>query len=377
MAWIRGESFDHFAIADLLQWFTQLAATPSAAPTISAGNGRRSTASLRWAPASAGFEGQSLYLFCGDPIADAPSGGVCIVGFAFKHGGLGFTALNASTSGDPNEAPASGTLGTPALLYIQESGTTHVFFRLNTTGTISAYRGDGTLLGTTTLALQQGVYAYLEFKVTVHNSTGTVAIRKDGMSMGLTLTGQDTQNGGSAAWNTIAIGHTSTFQGSPLTWDYDDLYICDGSGSVCNDFLGDVRADDVFPTGNGATRNFTPSTGTNDYAVVDEASANGDTDYLTGAVAGDRVSLAFPDSPAPGADIVCLQLACQGKKTDSGTATHKGLTRIGGTEYVGKEVAMPAGYGGLIQSWPVKPSDSAVWAESEFNAAEFGAEKTT
>src|SRR4029079_19356311 len=129
-----------------------------------------------------------------------------------------------------------------------------------------------------------GTTVYLELKVTIDNSVGTVTVRVNGV-VWLALTGIDNQATASATWNELGINRPgSTTAG--IQWDCDDLYVGDGSGAApWNDFLGECRVDARVPTGPGATTTWTPSVGAN-WQCVDEIPPNDDTDFTTAAAAG-------------------------------------------------------------------------------------------
>lgn len=358
MALLYCDSFDTYATADILQTWNQLAGAPDISPTIGA-FGRRSSNGARWTSTFGPDAGKTLLKNL------VPSDDTFIGGFAFKADLVGFTAYDTGTSDDPDESN-----GTPVILYIRKLGVTHVWFRVNTTGTISAYRST-TVLGTTSLALNLGVTTYIEVKVLLHASAGTVDIRFNGASV-LSLTGLDTQNGGTVGWDEFGIGHISIGVNDTTTWDYDDLYVCDGSGGVNDDFLGDVAITPIYPNGTGTHSDGTPSTGADQYAVVDETPMNGDTDYNTLAAVADRDSFAFPNAPVASATILGVQVRTQARLDSGGTAGLKAMTRIGGTDYDGAEGAVGGSYTVHRQIWDVKPSDATAWVDTDINAAEFG-----
>jgi hypothetical protein len=155
------------------------------------------------------------------------------------------------------------------------------------------------------------------------------------------------------------------------------MYIADGSGTAWADFKGDTRVDAVFPNANGTNRDFTPSAGTDDFAVVDETDDNEDTDYLTATAAAQKCTMNFPNAPLTGADIYGLQVIVSGKKTDAGSSGHKAVARIGGTDYLGAERSLSTTYSFRRQPWDSKPSDSTPWTDTDFNAAEFGMQKSS
>lgn len=63
---------------------------------------------------------------------------------------------------------------------------------------------------------------------------------------------------------------------------FDDFYVCDGTGSKNNSFLGPRKVVTIRPTADvGGFQDWTPSTGTDHYAMVDEDQCNDDTDYVS------------------------------------------------------------------------------------------------
>lgn len=366
MAGLFFDSFDHYATANITQKWTQIAGFPTVSPAVTASVGRRSTNAMRWASVFA--SAKSIYKTV------PASGAIAIVGFSFNQSSGSFTSLQAGTSSDPN---TEGGTQSPGLLYIQEGSTTHVWFRLNSTGTISAFNGgSGTALGTSSSGLSAGVTSYLEFKVTIDNSSGTIDVLKDGVSI-LSLTSKDTQNGGTATWTQFAIGHAAGNGVSGVTWDYDDLYVLDGSGSVNNNFLGDIRVDATYGNGAGTNTGWTPSTGSN-YQTVDETATNGDTDYNSTSTVNAKDSFAFPSAPVAGAVIAAIQVNIAARKTDAGTSGIKPLVRISGTDNLGVEQFASSSFSYLRTVWDQTPEGSPqTWTDTIYDAAEFGYEKST
>lgn len=368
MALLFLDSFDHYATADIAQKWTQVVtqASFSNTPIISSSAGRRGTSGVRFPSGASGTAGISVTL--------APSGATSVIGFAFTHSGAAFSTLNNNTDFDPTD----GGSGSCQILHIYYLGVIHIVYRVTTSGTIQVLRGNGTSLGVTTQALSVGVTSYLEFKTTINGSTGTVDIHIDGISA-LSLTGLNTQNGGSAGWDQIIIGHRSGCGGggNSIVWDYDDLYVADGSGSTWNDFKGDTRVDATFPNAAGNTSNFTRSTGSDQSATIDDPVMNGDTDYNSTTNVSDKDTLNFSTAPAGAATIYAIQVCCQGRKTDAGAAGHKAVTRISSTDYLGTEVALTSTYSVKRQIWETKPSDSTAWTSTDYGNAEFGYQKSS
>jgi hypothetical protein len=77
--------------------------------------------------------------------------------------------------------------------YFQEGATIHIAIQMNSSGFVEIRRGaGGTLLATGTAGFSAGVYRHLEVKCKVHDTTGYVEVRVDGV-VDVTFSG-DTRN---------------------------------------------------------------------------------------------------------------------------------------------------------------------------------------
>lgn len=369
MALILMDSFDDRATAGLALKWTSLGGG-TIAPSISVGNGRRSTQSLRHSFATSSV-GQPLLVTPGTPV---PSGATCVLGFAFR--ASSFSTLETLTNFDPSASSVQSNF----LAVIRQGGTTQLAFRLNTNGTISAYRGQSsaTLLGTTTEALTATQYHHLQFKAVIDDSSGAVTITRDGTTI-LSLSGIDTKHTSSATWDQVGVLRLVLAVGASTTWDLDDLYLLDGtttSDDPRNDVLGDCRVDPILPDGVGTYNDSTPSGGAvSRYTMVDEALQNGDTDYNTFANAGEKDSYTYQGAPVAGATIYGVQVNLWHRKEDAGTATARAFTRLGGSDYYGSSLNPGTSVSCQRQVWAQKPSDSSDWTDTDVDGAEFGYEK--
>jgi len=368
------DSYDHYATADLTEKYTQLLeGSPGGgpAPTATIGAfGRRSTSGLRCISG-----GSSLNFTAKFPaFVLTATGAIVVVGFAWKQANSTYGALQVGTNVD--DLSDNSAVCSNALVVIRQGSVTQGFLRVNTNGTLSYVRGPGasqTVLGTTALALALGTTYYIELKVEISNTVGTVDIHVDGAPW-LALTTQDTQATASATWNELWLNKPS---GVTIQWDWDDLYVCDGSGAApWNTFLGDCRVDALYPTGAGATTGWTPSAGAN-WQCVDDTAPNDDTDYTTASSAGLVDTFVVSDAPVPGAAIYGVQHCLSAKKTDAGTATIAPVIRHSGVDYVGADLFPGTGYTYARVIDVLNPGTAAAWTEAGFNAAEFGVKRTT
>lgn len=285
------------------------------------------------------------------------SGNTCIVG-------LGFKSVSAFT-----DIPAGATESAAAVLFrVRQGGTTHVWFRVNAAGTITALCGT-TVLGTTT-ALTVGQYPYLEFKVVIANAPdGVVTIRKNGSTL-LDVTGIGTQNTASATWDEIQVGpvYTTSTVGE---WCFDDLYVLDGTGSApWNGFLGNCCVDTTWPTEEGAQSEWTPATGTDNALMVQDVAPDTDT-YVTSEVPAIDTYV-VEDSPQPGKLMYGVQLALSVKRADAGLFGMSAVVRQAGAN---RFVVLPTpglNYAYQFVLFAANPLTGTSWTETQFNSAEFG-----
>lgn len=225
----------------------------------------------------------------------------------------------------------------------------------------------GTTLGTGTKFLSNGVGHYIEVKIKFHGSTGTVDVRVDGVS-DISLSGQNTIATANAYATRFYIGNRS---GAENPRDWDDLYVCDDQGSANNDFLGDVRAVAIFPTGAGNYTQWTPSTGSN-WQNVDDAAPNADTDYNSDSTVGHRDSFVMGDLPTGAASVLGVQYSLYARKDDAGTRQVAPFVRISSTDYDGTTVSVSSSYDSYRELRETSPATSTAWTPSEVNGMEYG-----
>lgn len=353
LLWI--DSFDHYATADILEKYTSHNGG-SILPT----GGRRSSPNMR-------VGGLTSVLFKGGLSATGPT---FVMGVAIKPITLSSGALKMMGIWD-------GAFG----------GKDQTYFQINPDGSITAVRGNNaqtspgviqggvTGLGTTSVPLTMSVYTYVEFKVLLHASAGTVQVKFNGTTV-LNLTGQNTAGSiGSAVWNGFFFAPQGS-AGASGTIDFDDLCVLDGTGSApWNDFLGDLRVDSRFSTAPGANTGFTPSTGAN-WQNVDDAAPNDDTDFNSTATVGLTDTFVVQDAPVVGSAILGIQHNLSVRKLDAGAGTIAPIVRHGGVDNVGAGLNPSIAYAFLTQTVQANPGTGLQWTEADFNAAEFGYRKT-
>lgn len=278
-----------------------------------------------------------------------------VVGFAFKFTGFG---TNASNGGIFILFDGSWTSNQISILF-------------NNDGSLSAYRGNfATLLGKTTNVLFTNVWNYLEFKTVISATVGSITILVNGTSW-LTLTGINTSSTGGGTADRFAIGNYT----NGVSGNYDDLYVCDGTGSINNNFLGDVRVSYLSPNGAGTTTQLgiggTSPAATN-WQSVSQTVEDGDITYVTSNTVGNEDTYALTDMPFVPATINGIQSVFMARKDDAGNRAIARILRSGGADYAGPTIALNNTYQFYTDIIQQDPATSANWTATGINALEAG-----
>ncbi len=191
----------------------------------------------------------------------------------------------------PNRIPSPGDNTGPLVLFSLVDGPLGkvlVDLRINFDGTLSmTQNGTGLAGGTSSNALTVGFYYYVEMRVVIAGapsgvSANTCSVNVNGdewlsLSAGARTLPDGVLTGG---FNIMVLGRHGIGNGGLLnaftaTGDYDDLYFGVGGDT----FLGDVMINPLYTTGNGASHDFTPLTGTN-WGEVHEHPPDDDVSYV-------------------------------------------------------------------------------------------------
>jgi len=250
------------------------------------------------------------------------------------------------------------------------SMTTQCSLSLNADGTLSVRRGDHTTgaAGTSAITLPNGVWSYVEWKVTIANSisAGTCRVYVNGVLAIDVAAGQDLSNTSTSGIYTVTA--TSFTLGphanSGATYDAEDFY--HGTGT---DVLGDCRVDVLRPNGAGTHSQFVASAG-NAFECVDDTLFSA-SDYISSNTVGHKSTFAHGDLAVTPGTIHGVAVNVGGGKTDAGVRTVRAVALNAGSEGLGTVVGMPSM---LIYQhvFATDPNGAAPWTALAINAAEFG-----
>lgn len=255
-------------------------------------------------------------------------------------------------------------------------GTDQLTLATTAGGYLEVRRGTftGALLATSATPIILNSWHYIEMKATIADSGGMVEVRIDGVSR-LSFSG-DTRNGGTST-NTDVLyfpGYGTSATGSIRV--IDDIYICDGSGAVNNDFLGDIKIETLYPNANGANSQLSGSDGNqiDNYQLVDEVGVPVTSDYVSSAVVGARDTYAFSNLTTSTGPIKGLQINAYANKSDAGSRSIKGLAVSGGSIAIGTARPLQTSYLPHLTVHEVDPNGGGAWTIASINNAEFGIE---
>lgn len=260
-----------------------------------------------------------------------------------------------------------GTETNELMRFVDGDGTIQAAVSIGNDGTIRVYRGSyssGTLLATSSNSLPILTWNFIEVKLSIADSGGTFEVRVN-ESTWINFTGDTKQTTQTTAVRIQIFGRGSDNA-------IDDLYICDGTGSANNNFLGDVRVDTVRPIGAGNYSEFSKQGSASNWDNLDDTTIDSDSTYNYSNTVGQRDTLDCGNLPAITGSIFGVQVNMAARKDDAGGRTLRSLTRVSSTDYEGASQNVGTDYRVYRQVIEQNPNTTAAWTESEINTAEFG-----
>jgi hypothetical protein len=329
------DGFDHYAVGDVLAKWTSLATGPASMQTGRFGSGQAMRFTALNRQVTKVIDSQATW----------------IVGFAYRSQGF-----NANQG----------------IIVFIDGAVTHCDLRVDAGGHLFFTRNGTTIGSVGTTVLNTNTWYYLEVKVTISDAAGVAVAKINGVTE-LNGSSLDTRNAGNATADTVRINSTG---GSSVaeTTDFDDLYVCDASGSTNNDFLGDVRVEALFPNGNGNSSVLVGSDGnsTDNYLLVDETTP-ATADYVESSTVGDKDTYAYTNPTSTSGSVFGVQVLPYAAKTDAGARSIVSVARLSGTEVDGAAKTLPAsGSPGYLPDIRETKPGGGSWSISDVSNAEFG-----
>lgn len=201
-----------------------------------------------------------------------------------------------------------------------------------------------------------GSWKYVEFEFTINNTTGSFNVYVDGVSV-LSASGIDTQSTGNAFAGNMLVDFYANDQ-----WEFDDLYIGDTR-------LGDRRVYSRSVVSDVAVA-FTPSTGSSNYATVDDNPLSS-SDYNEASAASLRDQFTIDALGAVPTVISAVSVNYAHTKLDSGARTMRGGIVSGGSTGNGATVSPVLSTIGAQQDiFATDPDTGTAWTIAGVDAIE-------
>jgi hypothetical protein len=230
---------------------------------------------------------------------------------------------------------------------------------------------NGTVLATGTTVLLPNSFYFLEFKVTVAASSAahSCQARIGGVLEVEVAAGTNLDPRSEGYANRVALRYD---QGQVVN-TYDDFYVCDGTGSAHNDFLGDSRVEVLRPDADGHYNSDFAITGAaSRWQAVGESAEDGDTSYVAANAVGKSASFTFPALSSTPQSVFGLQLVNVARKDDAGTRALAALLRAGGSDYLGADQGVTDTYTYQTTLYEQNPATSLPWTGSDVDQLEAG-----
>lgn len=278
-----------------------------------------------------------------------------------------FVSLSMSALYSAADISADGSI-----TLVENGPTYHITFLPALDGRMRLYRGS-TLLATSTNVIFTDLttFRHIEIDATIHDSSGSVTLKADGVTE-ISFSG-DTRNGG-----TSGVVHAVSFRGTNPSSvgipriGVDNIVIQDATGSApYNAPLGPVIVDGRLRPTSDVSVQGAPSSGSDNYAMVDEAYLSM-SDYVAfDAAEADRYGIGNLDvTPASVYQVKVIALV----DADSGGQEAQIEAHVGGNTTTGSTTIVPS-TGSISLTMTSKPGGGD-WTPTDVNGLEVTFERT-
>jgi hypothetical protein len=265
--------------------------------------------------------------------------------------------------------PSAFAVGNP-ILSVLDGATVQLSFYLNGSGQVLIYRGTnaGTLLHTTAAGLTTTIWQHLRLDWLIDNAAGQAAVYLNGVALA-NLNTLDTQITANPTYDSFRVQ-----AGAAGTHAFDDLVFCDSDTSNPLNAIGYVSTQPTVTTklavpGDGTHADFTPISGVDNGAMVDDVGPDDDTTMNTGTIPGEQETYNFQASGVTGTvHGVQVNLFLKGAGL-----TIAPLAYVGAVDFLGDDTTPTATYTDMRQVWQQAPT-GAPWTAGTIDTSEFGVE---
>lgn len=279
-----------------------------------------------------------------------------------------------------------GGLNAQSLVAIADRLIPNIDIYRNSDSTITVRRHSGASAATaivTSVAapLSLDAWHYVEVKAKKGSADGEVIVNVDGLEV-INSTGLNTsafQDNG--AWTAVVwccSAASNGYAGNGVgTKRIDDIYICDDTGTRNNTILNQPSVYVIYPVSDASLNEWTPDSGTDHFARVDETDLDDDTSYLEDTSTDDEEMFGFQDSPVAVGSVAGIQVNTAVRKTTPGGATYYHRLRQAITVQGTNEQGFPSGsvYNVNTEPYDADPTDNVDWTFAKVNSLVAGVKR--
>lgn len=212
---------------------------------------------------------------------------------------------------------------------------------------------------------------FFELKTVVNATTGSYTVRVDGTTID-SGTSVDTSDGGNGVIGFVQFGGFNDCF-------YDNIYAFDNQGGAndVKDFLGPITVITLKPNADGDDEQWTTSTGTDSFALVDEdAPHDDDTTYIESGTSTNRTLFTYEDPGTPAfTNYYGLQVNTVARETDATNFSLINTFKQNATLYPETSQAISGqtfeNYGNVLD---VDPDTGTAWTDTGIDALQAGVE---
>jgi len=249
---------------------------------------------------------------------------------------------------------------------------------LDTTGTITAYRGlsNGTVLGVTAApVITAETWQHVEAMVTFSNTVGMIEVRVNGVTV-LALAGIDTVESGLAECSQVCMGGANALYVTAPS-RMDDVFCYDDTGSFNNTFIGDRRVLTLMPDADTAQAEWELVGAATGYGCIDEIPPDADATYLNAPAATSQVSaFGFQNLPSGISAVNAVVVVEMARKTEAGIANTQWSAVSGAMETAGTDKPLTEIYTYRQDVFEADPNSGAPFTPAEVNALQIKVQRT-
>lgn len=268
-----------------------------------------------------------------------------------------------------------GLDGTEICSFRDQANAVQCRLLLGTDGAIEARRGT-TVLGRSLPIIGAGAYQHIEIYAKASATVGAIEVRVDEVTR-LNLTGINTISSANVEFSQIAFGAELHDHGVCPQIDWADFFVNDTAAddSGCDTWVGDCKSGVLMVNADTAQADFTKSTGTVGYSLLNETPAN-DADYIETTSSTAESDFGLADGPASLSEILTVRPFVRAMKDDAGTCTIAPNMKSDGTKGTVDSQPVTTAFAYYDSNVPVDPDTGVPWTPSGLNAAQHVVERT-